>query len=73
LIVNHGAHQIRWEQVGRKLNALEIEVQYLGQRADGECFGQSWNTFKQNMAVCKKSDQKTVNHIFLPYDNLSDF
>ena len=58
-------------QVGRELDARELQVQRLGQRPHQHGLAQARHAFQQRMAARDHADQHMVNHIILPDDDLA--
>ena len=72
-IVNQRADDVRGQQVGRELDAMEFGLDGGGERAHGERFGQAGNAFQQHVAVGEQADQQAVHQLFLADDHLADF
>ena len=71
LVVNHGAHQVGGQQVGRELHALEVQVQHLGQRGDGERFGQARHAFEQDVPAREQADEQAAEQLLLAHHHLA--
>ena len=72
LIEDHGPNQVGGEQVGRELDTLKIELQYLRQRVDGQGFRQARYAFEQDVAARKQANQQPVHEPVLPHHNIAD-
>lgn len=70
--VDHRAHQVGGQQVGRKLNALKGGVQSAGQTRNRGGLGQSRNAFDQNVSVGEKPKQQSVHKVVLADDDPMD-
>ena len=64
-----GAGDVAGHQVGRELNALERQVQRLGQRADEQRLGQAGHAFEQRVAAGEDGDQHLLDHFVLADDD----
>ena len=71
LAVNQCTDQIGGQQIGGKLNTAEPGVYGLCQCRNGKRFGQSRNTFQQNVAIGQQSDQQRVDQMFLSDDHFT--
>ncbi len=58
-------------QVGRELDALEAEVEDLGQRADEQRLGQARHAGEQAVAAGEERRKHVIDRGFLPHDHLA--
>src|SRR4029079_1248500 len=63
------AGDIRWHQVGRKLDSLELQVKHLRQRSDQQCLGQPRSARDQAMSTSEETAQELLDDLFLPDDD----
>ena len=70
LLDDLGAGDVAGHQVGRELDALERQVQRLGQRADQQRLGQARHAFQQGVAAGEDGDQHLLDHFVLADDDL---
>ena len=73
LVVNQRAHNVGREEVRRELNAAKVACNGVAQAFDGQGFGQSWDTFQQDVSVGQKANQQTVDHACLSHDGSAHF
>ena len=71
-IVNKRADQIRRQQVGRELQALEPGLDRGGHRFDRERLGEAGHAFEKNVAIGEQTEQKPIDQIFLSDDDMSN-
>ena len=57
-------------QVGRELNAVEVERHHPGQRVDHECLSQARYSHEQRVAAREDGDEQALNDLVLSYDDL---
>ena len=67
-----GAGDVGRHQVGRELDALEGQVERLGQRADHERLGQPGHADEQGVAAAEDGHQQLIEHLLLADDDLAD-
>ena len=67
-----GAGDVRRHEVGRELDASELEVQDAGDRADEERLGEAGHADQQAVAAGEHRDQHLLDHVVLPDDDLVD-
>jgi hypothetical protein len=72
LLEDLGPGDVRRHEVGGELDAVELEVQHLGQAADHQGLGQTRHPDQKTVAVGKEGHQELVDHIVLPHDHLAD-
>ena len=70
-------HHVRAEdvgrhQVGRKLDAVELQAQRFGQRADQQGFAQARHAFQQAMPSDEQASQNAVDDVVVSDDNPAD-
>ena len=70
-VINQRADQIRRQQIGRKLEALEAGLDAGRQRLDGQRLGQAGHAFEQDVAVGEQAEQQSVDEIFLADDDVA--
>ena len=74
VFLNHfGAGDVGRHQVGRELDAVELERQRVGQRADQQRLGQPGHADQQAMAAGEQRDEQLLDHFVLADDALADF
>ena len=63
VFVQHvGAGDVRGHQVGRELDALELQVENLGQRADHQRLGQAGHADQQAVAAGEDGGEDLLDH-----------
>ena len=67
-----GAGDVAGHQVGRELDAVEAQVQDLGQAADEQGLGQAGHALQQDVAAGEQGDHHFLEDSFLPHDDLAD-
>ena len=67
------AHNVAGHQVGGKLDAVEREVQRVGNGLDEQRFGQAGHAYQQAVALRKHGREHQPHHFILPHDDLADF
>ena len=70
---NVGAGDVRRHQVGRELNALERDVEDLGDRADHERLGQPGHADEQTMAAGEDRREDLFDDVILADDDFVQF
>ena len=71
IFLNHfRAGDVAGHQVGRELDALERQMQCLGQRTDQQRLGQAGHAFEQRMAAGEDRHQHLLDHFVLADDHL---
>jgi hypothetical protein len=60
-----GAGDVRRHQVGRELNAVELELEHLRERADEQRLGQARDADDQAVAADEQRQQHLMHHIVL--------
>ena len=66
LVDDVGADDVGGHQVGRELDAVELQVEHLGQRADQQRLAQAGHAFEQGMAADEQARQHAVDDVWLP-------
>ena len=66
-----GAGDVRRHQVGRELDALEAEIQDLGERLDQQRLRQSRHAGDQAVAAREQRDQDLIDDLVLADDHLA--
>ena len=69
---NIGARDVGGHQVGRKLDAGELEIHGLRQRAHEQGLAQSRHAFQQGVSARQQADQHAVDDRLIADDHLSD-
>ena len=68
-----GAGDVGRHQVGRELDAVELERQRIGQRADHQRLRQAGHADEQAMAAGEERDEQLLDHLVLADDAFADF
>ena len=68
LVVDDGADEVGRQQVGRELDARELRVDGVAERADGERLGQARHALEQHVAAGEQADQQALDHVRLADD-----
>jgi hypothetical protein len=71
LVENFGAGNVGRHQVGRELDALEIQVEDLRQRFHQQRLGESRHAGDQAMAAAEQRHQHLVDDLVLPDNDLA--
>lgn len=71
--VGFGSYDIRRKEVGSELYANRVEIERLGQRFRDERLREARNSFEQNVAIGKKTYEKTSQKVFLTDDDVGNF
>ena len=66
------AEDIRRHQVGRELNAIEVEVERLGKCPHQECFAKPGNAFQQTVPADEQASQHAVDDFIMADDDTAD-
>ena len=72
-VVDERADQVRREQVGRELDALEGRPDRVGEGADGKGFREPRYTFHEHVPIGQQPDQQPLHHGLLPDDHPAHF
>ena len=72
LAENVGADDVRGHQVGRELDAVELQMQRLGQGADQAGLAEAGDALEQDVPVGQQADDRPVDDFFLAHDHLAD-
>ena len=72
LLEHVGAGDVRRHEVGRELDAVEAEVEHLGQRRDEQRLGQARHADEQAVAAREQRRQQLIDHRLLADDALLD-
>jgi hypothetical protein len=67
-----GADDVGGHEVGRELDAAELEAQRLRQRANQRGLAEPWHAFEQRMPADEEARQHAVDDLFMPDDRLGD-
>ena len=70
LLDDLGAGDVAGHQVGRELDAAELQVQGPGQGGDGQRLGQPRHADRQAVAAGEQADQHLLDHLLLTDDDL---
>ena len=73
VLKNFRAGDVRGHEVGRELDALELQVENLRDGFDEQRLGQSRRAGDEAMAAGKKRDQHLLDHFLLADDDLGKF
>ena len=73
LRIDERTDEVGGQQVGGELDAGESGVDSLGQRGDGQGFGQSGDSFEEDVPVGEQADQQRVDQMALSHDDLAHF
>ena len=68
-----GADDVRRHQVRRELDAVEVQVEHLAQRAHQQRLAQSRHAFEQGVAADEQAGQDAVHDVGMADDDLADF
>ena len=68
-----GAHDVRRHQIGRELDAVEVQIEHLTQGPHQQRLAQTGDAFQQGMAADEQAGQDAVDDIGVPDDDLADF
>ena len=71
--IDQGAHHVCGQQVRGELDTAEFGIHRLGQRIDGQGFGQSRNTFQQDVPAGEQADEQVVYQMLLPHNHFAHF
>ena len=64
-----GADDVGRHEVGRELDAGEVEVERLGERADEQRLAEAGHAFEQAMAADEQAGQHAVHDLVVPHDH----
>ena len=70
LAVYHRSDYVGGQEVGSKLDAVELGIHQFGQGTDGQRLGQTGYTFQQHVAITEEADEEGFYQMFLPHDDL---
>ena len=70
---NIGAGDIGRHQVGRELDTVEGQCHGIGERADHEGFGESWDAFEEAVTAGEDGDEQLFDNVLLTDDDAGDF
>ncbi len=73
LVEDLGAGDVRRHQVGRELDALEVEIEDVGERLDQERLGEAGDAGDQAMAAGEQREQDLLDDLVLSDDHLPQF
>ena len=73
LVHRFRAHDIRRHQIGRELDAVERQIQRVGNGLNQQGFGQAGHAHQQAVALRKHSGKHQPHYLVLPHDDLADF
>ena len=71
LRVDHRAHHVGGEQVGGKLDAVEVGIDQFRKGADGQRLGQSGHALQQHVAVGEETDEQRFYEVLLAHDHVA--
>ncbi len=66
------AQDIGGHQIGRELDAREVQIEHFGQRAHQQRFAQARHAFQQAMAADEQAREHAVHHFVVPHDHAAD-
>ena len=69
-VVDLGTHQIRRQQVGSELQAVELRVNGLRHAGDSQGLGQTRDTLKQNVPTRQETEGQALDEALLANDHL---
>ena len=72
LVEDLGAGDVRRHQVGRELDALEVEIEDVGERLDQQRLRQAGHAGDQAVAAGEQRDQHLLDDLVLPDDDLAE-
>ena len=67
-----GADDVRRHQVGRELDAVELQVEHLAERAHQQRLAQAGHAFEQGVAADEQAGQDAVDDVGVADDDLAD-
>ena len=67
-----GADHVGGHQVGRELDAVELQVQRLGERADERGLAEARHAFEQRVAADEQAREHAVDDLLVADDRLAD-
>ena len=73
VLQNIGAGDVHRHQVGRELDAAELQRHRLGQLADQQRLGQAGHAHQQRVAAGEQADRQPLDHSVLPDDDSPQF
>ena len=68
-----GAGDVRRHQVGRELDAAEVDVEDFRERANHQRFRQAWHADQEAMPSGEDGGEKLLDHLVLADDDLLQF
>jgi len=72
-VIDLSADDVGGQHVWGELEPGEFDADTVGEGFDGECFGESGDAFKEDMAVGEQADDEALDEVTLPDDDLADF
>jgi hypothetical protein len=72
LVVDDGPDQVGRQEVGGELDAGELRVDRVAQRADRERLGEAGDALEQDVPARQQPDQDALDHVLLADDDLAD-
>ena len=72
LVVDDRADEVGGEEIGGELDARELGVEGVAERADGERLGEAGDALDQDVAAGEQADQDALDHVGLADDDLAD-
>ena len=70
---DHRAHDVAGEEVGRELDALELDAEGGAKGFDKERLGEAGHALEQHVAIGQQGDQQAFDDGILADDGLPDF
>jgi len=72
-IENLPTRTVRRHQVGRELDTVEGQCHGIGERADHEGFGESWDAFEEAVSAGEDGDEQLFDNVLLTDNDAGDF
>ncbi len=73
LVEDLGPGDVGRHQVWRELDALEAEMENLGERLDQQCLCEPWHASDEAVPAAKQRHQHFVDYVVLADDHLAQF
>jgi len=70
---HHGADDVAGQQVGRELDALELDAEGGAEGFDEQGLGEAGHAFEEDVAVGEEGDEQALNDGVLADDGFADF
>ena len=69
---DRGADDVRGHEVGRELNAREVQIEHLGERADKHGFAEAGDPLEQRVPADHEAEKRLRHHLLMADDHLGD-